>query len=142
MKQMLVKQSSTLEAAELLRNNPTMPGAAHDVVNVLYNYCPEEVLLEGQYVGVPTDLEVEGLLAFVGTFLSSGDDRLLIAERSQYRQLFNTPHWRLWCSKYQDWRELEKDHEQVFGVGVDGRKPLEVLIEESKTAVKALFLPS
>ena len=133
----IISNTATGPAADWLRNPPgitNMPGVCHDGSNTVYAHLPPDIKLVDPFI-VPQGLTLPDLVMTVGSFLAAKTNRVLIASESDLRALFKTPHHRLWCGNYETWNELEKDHEIVFKVGVDGRTPLDQLKAESRDKI-------
>ncbi len=126
----------------LLSKHPKV--ANPDGLNYLFaEVCPFAVdpILTTDFVdGEGQLLTGDALMQAVAKLLFSTDrSRAIHIPMSQARELHKHPAWALWCGKYDDSLELEADHELVFGVGVDRRKDLASLVEQSRTELKAAF---
>lgn len=136
----MIDSAATNAAAEWLRSGPEsshMPGVSHDDANTVYAHTPpQDVIKNADSVILPVDIERDSeLVAFIGYYLVNEPETVILGDRNTFIRLYRTPHWRLWCGKYESWRDLEDDHMLVFGEGVDGRAPLETLIAEAKTKI-------
>lgn len=138
MKWCMVGNASTGAAQDWLRFQSEMRGASHDGVNTVYGCVPPVELLTDVFT-LPADIDLPALIVTVGQFLAARSNTVLVAAPHQFKLLYDTPHHRLWCGLYLDWQSLEADYIQVFGVGVDGRKPLETLKAEASEAVRQLI---
>jgi hypothetical protein len=132
----MYKTEHLTEDHELSQRFPN--AVSHDGVNTLFVDVPSDTT---DLFFLPNDIELEELVMVAGGFLVSQDTNPMLGTIDQFKKLFDTPHHRLWCGNYEDKEVLEKDHELVFGVGVDRRKSLEVLVSESQTAIKELVTP-
>tara|TARA_R110002167_G_scaffold188319_1_gene389831 strand:- start:13871 stop:14359 length:489 start_codon:yes stop_codon:yes gene_type:complete len=99
-----------------------MPGNRMDIINSLYVVLPPDETLaqlpEDDVITLPTDLiysetetdddgnptvdqpeTIARLIFIVGSTLArEPNNSILIGTASQWRQLYATPHWRLWCA--------------------------------------------
>ena len=104
---------------------------SHDGTNTVFVDAPTD---QSNAFIVPAYLELPELTFVVGKFLASQVDTPLIATREQLVTLFNTPHHRLWCAKYEDVDSLQADYEAVFSsqLAVDS---LENMNAAARTAI-------
>lgn len=138
----LHKDTVSEEMDYLLAAHPKR--ACHDDINLVFveNY-PEAVnpiLVSDMVDEEGVQLEGDDLIAAIASELFADDrTRGIQGTKGQLSQLHKSPQWRLWCGKYEDKADLEKDHEAVFSVGVDRRKSMETLVEESRVTLKAVL---
>lgn len=119
------------EVAEAQQSQANHPGACHDGVNHVYTWISPEA----EAIATTLPDELEDPAAYIGHHLAT-QAAPLIAPKAVLSALFRTPAWRLWCATYEDWRDLEQDHEAVFNVGVDGRKPIEELNTQARESIR------
>jgi hypothetical protein len=103
----------------------------HDNTNLVF------VASDPDFPTLDLSRETENLLPMAASALVNNQPITLTPEQAQ--ALFATPHHRLWCGRYEDKVSLEEDHQAVFGVGVDRRKPLEVLNDLARNSILAMF---
>lgn len=88
--------------------------------------------------------DIDQLVALIAKELFATDrSRAIHLSKSEASMLHKHPAWKLWCGNYTDQEDpkaaLEADHEAVFKVGVDRRKGIDTLVEQSKAELKAAF---
>jgi hypothetical protein len=103
----------------------------HDSTNLVF------VASDPDFPTLDLSQEIDKLLPLAASALVNNQPITLTPEQAQ--ALFATPHHRLWCGRYEDKISLEEDHQAVFGVGVDGRKSLEVLNDLARNSILAMF---
>jgi hypothetical protein len=132
------------EGAEVYDLKQRFKGAEHDGVNILFaDVHPNAVnpiittsLVDEEGNPMQGDLLVAALAKIL---FSTDRSRAIHIPFNDAVALHKHPAWRLWCAKYEDKDELEKDHEKAFGVGVDRRKSLDTLKDQAREEIRAAF---
>jgi hypothetical protein len=103
----------------------------HDSTNLVF------VASDPDFPTLDLSQETDNLLPIAASALVNNQPITLTPEQAQ--TLFATPHHRLWCGRYEDKISLEEDYQDVFGIGIDRRKSLEVLNDLARNSILAMF---
>lgn len=122
------------ELADMLSRFPQ--AANHDATNYIFVATHTEAI--NPILVDELDAETtEDLVPILARLLFATDrSRAIHLTKTQTIALHAHPAWRLWCANYEDWHELEEDHETVFHVGVDGRRPIGELNAQARESIR------
>ena len=140
-----LKPSVLIEESEVAEMLQRFPHAAnHDPSNYIFvSTHPNAVnpVLVSEFVDADGEqLSGDALVAAIAVELFADNrSRAIHLSKSNAIALHAHPAWQLWCGNYEDKDSLEADHEKVFGAGVDRRKTLDSLVDESRIELKGAF---
>jgi hypothetical protein len=110
--------------------------SADDIV-----YLPTDVLYTGEVddMGMPIEDNAAMLTRLVGlvgnTLAQEPNNKILIGTKAQWRELYETPHWKLWCAPhiYEDlYDEDYQDALAYFGL------PETITLAEARELIKTM----
>lgn len=87
--------------ADWLRSDDRIPGVSHDGHNTVYPHIPP-IEFDHESLTIPDSLTGVSLINYVGSFLATHGDRYIIGNQHSFEELYNTPHWRIWCANYNE----------------------------------------
>ncbi|MDP2610025.1 MULTISPECIES: hypothetical protein [unclassified Oceanobacter] len=105
-KRCMIRIESTGPIGEWFASLPDrLPGNQMDGVNTLLPIPPTDSVLaeldSADIITLPDAADTMALIHLVGGTLADDDfNSVLIGTRTQWRQLYFTAHWRLWCAPY------------------------------------------